>query len=103
MSASAISSRKRSIDTSNQNLQHRHSSKHRNRIHKHVSVDFMSKGTLSFYKIGYTVGGHQENGRWKNWHSSFMKSEPKKQLIDDVSGIFISGMNAIMGKTHYFR
>jgi hypothetical protein len=103
MSASDISSLKPSIYTSNQNLQHRHSSELRNRNQKHVSMDFISKGTLSFYNIGYAVGGRQENGRWKNWHPSFMKSESKKQLIDDVSGIFRSGMNAIMGKTHYFR
>ncbi len=75
----------------------------RNSVKKHVPVDFISKGTLSFYNISYTVGGRQENSRWENWQPSFMKSKPKKKIIDDISGIFISGMNAIMGKTHYFR
>ena len=103
MSTIANYSEQRSICESNQNLQHRHSSEPQNRIQKHVSMDSISKGTLSFYNISYTVGGRQENGRWKNWQPSFMKSKPKKRIIDDVSGIFTSGMNAIMGKTHYFR
>jgi hypothetical protein len=102
MSAIDISSLKPSIYTSNKNLQHRHSSELRSRNQKHVPMDSISEGTLSFYNISYTVGGRQENGRWKNWHPSFMKSGPKKQIIDDVSGIFRSGMNAVMGKTHYF-
>ena len=100
MSPIPISSRKRSTHASNQNLQHDHSSETQNCIQKHVSLDSISNGTLSFYNISYTVGGCQENGRWKNWQPSFMKSKPKKEIIDDVSGIFISGMNAIMGKTH---
>jgi hypothetical protein len=91
-----------SIYASNENLEHRRSSELRNRSKKRVSMDLTSKGTLSFHNISYVVGGRQENSRWKNWYPSFMKPEPEKKIIDDVSGIFISGMNAIMGKNSLF-
>lgn len=44
-----------------------------------VSIDLSSKGTLAFQHISYTVN--------------------KRQIIDDISGCFKAGMNAIMGKT----
>ncbi|CAF4435094.1 unnamed protein product [Rotaria sp. Silwood2] len=62
-------------------------------------MDLSSKGTLSFHNISYVIGQRQINSRCKNWYPSFIKSKPKKQIIDDVSGIFASGMNAIMGPT----
>jgi hypothetical protein len=65
-------------------------------------MDLTSKGTLSFHNISYIAGGHQENSRWKNYYRSFMRPEPKKHIIDDISGIFTPGMNAIMGKNLLF-
>jgi len=57
-------------------------------------MDLTSKGTLSFHNISYNIGG-----RHRNWYPSFIKSKAGKQIIDDVSGIFKSGMNAIMGES----
>jgi hypothetical protein len=56
-------------------------------------MDLTSKGTLSFHNISYNIGG-----RHRNWYPSFIKPKAGKQIIDDVSGIFTSGMNAIMGE-----
>lgn len=102
MSPIAISSRKRSVRESNQNLRHHRSSEPHNLIQKNVSMDSVSKGTVSFHNISYTVGGRQENSPWRNWQPSFMKPKRKTTIVDDISGVFIPGMNAIMGKSHTF-
>jgi hypothetical protein len=94
--------RKPSIYANNENLQHCRSSELRNQSKKCVSTDLISKGTLSFHNISCVVGGHEENSRWKNLYPFFMRPEPKKQIIDKISGIFTPGMNAIMGKNLLF-
>lgn len=87
---------------SNENLQHRHSSELQSRRNTRSSMDLFSKGTLSFHNISYMIGGRQKTGRCKHWYPSFTKPKPEKQIIDDVSGIFTTGMNAIMGKNSLF-
>ncbi|CAF2629932.1 unnamed protein product [Rotaria sp. Silwood2] len=87
------------IHSIDETLQRHHSSQCRSRRNTRVSMDLSSKGTLSFHNISYVIGQRQINSRCKNWYPSFIKSKPKKQIIDDVSGIFASGMNAIMGPT----
>lgn len=103
MSAITSSSSKRSTCTTDQKFRHCGSSEVRNRVKKNIPLDVTSKGTLSFHNISYTIIGRQEYTSWKNWRAYFMKSESKKQIIDDVSGLFTPGMNAIMGKSHCFR
>jgi hypothetical protein len=53
--------------------------------------------TISFYNINYTIG-HQTVKR-----ETFpcCRSIPRKQVLSDVSGIFTSGMNAILGMLYH--
>ncbi len=71
-----------SIPTSNGDLQHRHSVESGSQRNTRVSIDLSSKGILSFHHISYIIGGRK----------------PEKQIIQNISGVFRSGMNAIMGK-----
>ncbi len=86
------------IHASNENLQHRPSSALCSPRNACVSMDHASKGKLSFHNVSYVVGGQKQNVRCKNCHPPFIKPKPGKQIINDVSGIFSSGMNAIMGE-----
>jgi hypothetical protein len=70
------------IPTSNGDLQHRHSVQIGSRRNTRVSIDLSSKGILSFHNISYMIG----------------RRKPQKQIIHNISGVFRSGMNAIMGK-----
>lgn len=97
MSATISSPRKRTIDATDQDLQHCSASTTRANISKPVSNDFISNRTVSFYNVSYTVVSRHET-----WHLPLMRSGLKKQIINGVSGIFTPGMNAIMGKIHYF-
>ncbi len=89
-------------NASNENLQHHDSSEVQSRSSTRTSMDLTSKGTLSFHNISYMIGGRQKIGRCKTCYPPFIKPKPKKQIIDNVSGIFTTGMNAIMGKNSLF-
>jgi hypothetical protein len=89
------------IAIDNDTLQLRRSSIVSGRGAKRVSMDPTAKGTLSFHNISYVVGGPQTNNPCKNCHPWFIKQKPGKQIINDMSGIFKSGMNAIMGKNFF--
>jgi hypothetical protein len=69
-----------------------------NRRDTRVSIDPESAGTLSFHGLSYEVGGRSKNGRCKNLYAPCIPSKTGKQIIDDVSGIFSTGLNAILGK-----
>ncbi|CAF1662100.1 unnamed protein product, partial [Adineta ricciae] len=64
-------------------------------ISKHVK----SAGTLSFRNIKYTLGDTFVNDLRRQFCIHSLKPDPPKKILDDVSGIFKSGMNAIMGPT----
>jgi hypothetical protein len=89
-------------ETNHESIQLRCSSNVGSRSNRRVSMDLSSKGTLSFHNINYTIDGLQKNNLCKNLRPSFIKSKPGKQIINDVSGIFKSGMNAIMGKNSLY-
>ncbi|CAF1339002.1 unnamed protein product [Rotaria sordida] len=87
------------IQPTDETLQRHHSSQRHSGRNTRISMDLSSKGTLSFRNISYVIGRRQMNNGCKKWYPFFIKSKSKKQIIDDVSGIFTSGMNAIMGPT----
>ncbi|CAF1118769.1 unnamed protein product [Adineta ricciae] len=75
------------------------SSFHKPLNNRPVSRHSLSIGTLSFRNIRYTISdSFIRNVRTLLGGSSF-QSESRKQILDDVSGIFTSGLNAIMGPT----
>ena len=86
------------VPASDDHASHRRCSELPSRRDTRVSMDLTSTGTLSFHNISYVIGGGHRNGLEKTCYPSFIKPKPGKQIIDDVSGIFRSGMNAIMGK-----
>lgn len=55
---------------------------------------------LSFHQISYSIGNKMKlNKRWmKNVSLPFFKSETHKQILSNVSGRFMNGMNAILGE-----
>jgi hypothetical protein len=55
-------------------------------------------GTLSFRQIKYILGDTLIDNLRRDWCISSLKAEPPKRILDDISGIFQTGMNAIMGK-----
>jgi hypothetical protein len=57
-------------------------------------MDSSSTGTLSFHNINYIIGGTGPN----LCCTACIKPKPGKQILYDVSGMFTTGMNAIMGK-----
>jgi len=67
-----------------------------------VSMDLSSRGTLSFENISYTIDERRTNALWKKFRQFFIPPIPEKQIVDNVSGVFESGMNAIMGKKSFF-
>ncbi|CAF1473262.1 unnamed protein product [Adineta steineri] len=82
------------IQANDDGISHHRPSKLQNRRDTRVSMDLTSKGTLSFHNIRYVVGE-----RRKNCYLSCIKLKSGKKIINNVSGIFTSGMNAIMGPT----
>ncbi|CAF3699138.1 unnamed protein product [Adineta steineri] len=82
------------IQASDDGISHHRPSELRNQRDTRVSMDLTSKGTLSFHNIRYVVGERQ-----KNYYLSCIKLKSGKKIINNVSGIFTSGMNAIMGPT----
>ncbi|CAF4140861.1 unnamed protein product, partial [Rotaria magnacalcarata] len=64
-----------------------------------ISIDLSSRGALSFRNISYTLNTGPKNTKYRNILSSVGLLKTEKKIIDNVSGIFESGMNAIMGPT----
>jgi hypothetical protein len=91
-----VSNTSRSV--SSENLDEHRLSTSVNRRDTRVSIDPESAGTLSFHGLSYEVGGRSKNGRCKNLYAPCIPSKTGKQIIDDVSGIFSTGLNAILGK-----
>lgn len=60
---------------------------------KRVSMDLGSQGTLSFHNITYVVN-EQGHCRCLPWR----KTKSDKLVIDKLSGLFGTGMNAVMGE-----
>ncbi|CAF1355213.1 unnamed protein product [Adineta steineri] len=59
-----------------------------------------SKNTISFRNIKYVLGNEFIYDLREFWCVSPLKSKTKpKPILDDITGIFKSGMNAIMGPT----
>jgi hypothetical protein len=67
-----------------------------------VSMDLSSAGALSFHNINYLVGGTGATPTSKICHLPCIKPKPARQILYDVSGVFTTGMNAIMGKKKSF-
>ncbi|CAF1110345.1 unnamed protein product [Adineta ricciae] len=59
-------------------------------------IDFSPVMNISYEKINYLVDQTKDNG---NRLFSFGKSKSKKQILFDLSGVFTTGMNAILGPT----
>lgn len=60
--------------------------------------------TLSFRDLKYTLPETRTNHRRGQCCSCCLKSKSFKRILNKVSGIFTSGMNAIMGKNLlYFK
>ena len=89
--------------TENENVHRRSSSLYHQQRVSRTSMGLSSPGTLSFYNINYTVGGTRINSKCKNFYPHCMKPKEGKQILYDVSGVFTSGMNAIMGKNLLFH
>jgi hypothetical protein len=97
-SSTSVKVAQHSNGASNGSVQHRRSSTvSRGRLTR-VSMDPSSAGALSFYNIDYFVGGTGTNSKTKSCSLPCIKREPVRQILYDVSGIFTTGMNAIMGK-----
>lgn len=63
-----------------------------------VLMDPSSAGTLSFHNIDYIVGGRKTNPKSKCCSLPCIKQKPGRQILFDISGVFTTGLNAIMGK-----
>lgn len=65
-----------------------------------VSIAENAPATLSFHNISYTVGSRKESSKNPFKYCSVLccKPHPPKQVLFHVSGKFINGMNAILGK-----
>ena len=68
-----------------------------------VLMDDSWKGKLSFQQMNYTLDARRVNGFFKSLLPCVFKLGPAKQIIDDVSGVFKPGMNAIMGRNFVHR
>lgn len=82
--------------------------KHSMLMRRMTSVDRKSiaedaPATLSFHNINYIVGTKGLSSKWPLNCStlSFLKPQDPKKILSDVSGNFVNGMNAILGKTYF--
>ncbi|CAF3080566.1 unnamed protein product [Rotaria sp. Silwood2] len=64
-----------------------------------VSIPENAPATLSFHNINYIIGAKAESSKRcsKNLTLPFFKASELKQVLFDVSGKFMNGMNAILG------
>jgi hypothetical protein len=88
---------------SNGSIHDRRSSMISKRRLSRVSMDPSSRGTLSFHNIDYIVGGRGTNPKSKCCSLPCIKPKPGRQILFDVSGVFTTGMNAIMGKNELIQ
>lgn len=60
---------------------------------------------LSFDKINYTIDQVKNIKKYHNWKQIFSCSQQTttRQILFDLSGIFTSGMNAILGRSYSSR
>ena len=86
----------------NGSVQHSTSAGLSKRKESRVSMDPLSMGTLSFHNVNYTVGGSGTNSSRQKCCLPCIKPNPGRQILQDVSGMFTTGMNAIMGKNTFF-
>lgn len=81
-----------------------HDDDHRNYsvIHERKQEEAMqnlsSASEISFFDINYTKNEMSANLRCSDICSNYRKAKPKQYILHDVSGVFRTGMNAIMGK-----
>ncbi len=70
---------------------------------KRVSIVENAPATVSFHNINYIVGAKAESSKRRLACSAlpFFKPREPKQVLFDVSGKFINGMNAILGKIFF--
>jgi len=68
-----------------------------------VSIAEDAPATVSFHNINYIVGAKAESSKRRLTCSAlpFFKRRESKQVLFDVSGKFINGMNAILGKIFF--
>lgn len=63
--------------------------------------------TISFQNINYVIGNEdiakEKSFQWPTKTFPFWRSTPPKQILTNISGIFTSGMNAILGKSFFFN
>jgi hypothetical protein len=83
----------------NDELHRRTTSLHDQQRSNRTSIDLSSPGTLSFHNINYIVDESSTNSLWKKLYPSPKRSSSGKQILSNVSGVFTSGLNAIMGKS----
>lgn len=81
----------------NGSLKHRSNSVISQRQNRRMSMDPSSRGTLSFHNINYVIGGTGTGN--KCCKLPCIKPKPAKHILSDVSGVFSTGLNAIMGKS----
>jgi len=65
--------------------------------HTLASTNRSSAGTLSFRDLKYTLHGTRTDDRQRKCYPSCLKPPAPKRILHNVSGIFSSGMNAILG------
>jgi hypothetical protein len=63
-----------------------------------TSTNLSSAGTLSFRDLKYTLYDTRTDDQRRKYCPSCLKSPAPKRILHKVSGIFSSGMNAILGK-----
>lgn len=65
-----------------------------------VSISNDAAATLSFLNINYTIGDRAKLGkqRWRFPSILAFKPSERKQILFNVSGHFVNGMNAILGR-----
>ncbi len=83
----------------NSNHNHHHLSPHDQSHHTSKSPNHLYASTLSFRNVTYVLGDTRADHLYRKWYPSCLKPEPPKMILNNVSGIFNSGMNAIMGKS----
>ncbi|CAF5024423.1 unnamed protein product, partial [Rotaria magnacalcarata] len=63
------------------------------------STGSSSSNEISFYDISYTTNERKLKIKCPAMFPSFLKPKPAKQILHGLSGIFRTGMHAIMGST----
>jgi hypothetical protein len=69
----------------------------RNNHHPSSSDHTLASTNLSFRDLKYTLHGTRTDDRQRKCYPSCLKPPAPKRILHNVSGIFSSGMNAILG------